>query len=92
MSDTEQHWITEERHKRRHKCENELPQRPQGDEGDLWVCPSCRRRWRLTHKRNPDDGDLVFTMASTEGVEITGPDGSEYWRAYRGRFIGRIGT
>ena len=70
---------------RRHDCEDFTPHHSEGAERDLWVCPICRRRWRLTMK-----GDNCGVHS--EGVSIHGPDGSTYWRPYRARFIGRLGA
>ena len=77
-------WIIR-RPSRHHRCEAELPSRVSHkiDSGALWVCPGCRRRWRLMGRNS---GDFA------EGVSIVGLDGSTYWRAFRARFIGRLGT
>lgn len=84
----EQRWIRK-RPARGHRCEHDLPAIPDGEEDDLWICPTCRRRWNLCSKAAPA-GELWIGCTFAEGVSINGPDGSVYWRPFRARFIGRL--
>jgi hypothetical protein len=79
----------------RHDCSEHLPAAVPFaiNEGDLWRCPTCHRRWRLVHRHEPPtDGRPRIGLAYPEGIAITGPDGSQYWRPFRLRFIGRMGA
>lgn len=70
-------------------CEARLPGVVDVPEQSIWKCPKCRRRWRLAIKHVSDG--LPIGLLFAEGVAIIGPDGSQYWRACRARFVGRIG-
>lgn len=78
--------------RRRHDCANSAPATVPADvpEKSLWRCPDCGRRWRLVSKRDmtrpPDPGYYA------EGESFRDATGSVYWRAFRARIIGRIGT
>lgn len=84
-------WIPKRR-RHRHDCATNVPDQVPVEiaKGDVWVCPECRRRWRLIHKS--EKGLPMNPFHASEGVSMTGPDGSEYWRPYRARFIGGIAT
>jgi hypothetical protein len=85
-------WVQADRLPPRHRCEDHLPD-PVPDRVDVkdkWIC-GCGRRWRLMWK--PSGLPIVeFAPHFAEGVTITGPDGAVYWRTFRCRFIGWIGT
>lgn len=83
----EQRWIRK-RPPRRHDCKSDLPSVPTGNEHDMWICPTCRRRWDLAYKQDPDG--LPFGPCFSEGYSIKGPDGSVYWRPFLARGIGRL--
>ena len=75
----------------RHDCADYAPATIPDDvpERSLWTCPKCHRRWRLTHKASPRE---MWTGFHAEGEWFRGPDGSTFWRTFRTRFIGRLGT
>ena len=85
-------FIPNKRKRSRHDCADHLhilEVHPEVVEGQLWVC-ICGRRWRLVAKR--ELGSPPPSGHSTEGVTITGPAGSQYWRPFLMRFVGRIGA
>lgn len=84
-------WTRKKRH--RHDCADHMPTQIPSfmREGDRVRCPTCRRRWELTDiYEDPPAGSIRIGMQHSEGVDITGPDGSIYWRPFRTRFIGGL--